>query len=570
MTSALPSRADVIIVGAGHNSLTAGAYLSRAGLDVLVLEAHERIGGGSITEELTLPGIRHDTFSSGHVWLLTNPLLTRDELGLAAKGMRYVGHDPVVIMPFEDGTSLTVWRDPHRTAAEIEQFSTADARAWIAMFEEWSALAPIHLQRVTQPARVFPAATDPLEARYRELAAMSAQQVFEERFESPQLRSLLGWFSFGTAQPIDVPGTGLLAASVAVTWSAYGWINAVGGASALPDALAAAITEAGGGIVTDAEVVEILNRDGRATGVRTRDGRTFSATRAVISTANIARLPELMGDAALPPSFVDGARNWKPGLSLVAVHLVTAGQPAARAADASIPTVLLAPPASVERLQRQLDEALAGRASDDIAFLFAGCHTLIDPSRAPDGEGVVKLITFAPYAVDGDPANWEAQRAHYQRAMLARYAEWVDGYEPGDELAVTTLTPVDLEARNASYYRGAPQGGEMLPHQLGLNRPFAGYAHYRMPVAGLYQTGVTTHPGAPVSGWPGRHAAAAVLADLGVDVAAFFAEIAAAADPDGFECPVVETALLAMAGGHHIAAGAGRPAHISAGGPRAR
>jgi len=108
--------ADVVVVGAGHNSLTAAAYLARAGLEVLVLEARERIGGGTITEELTLPGVRHDTFSSGHPWLLSNPMLRRDEIGLAAKGLRYVGHDPVVVMPFPDGELLTVWRDPQRTA----------------------------------------------------------------------------------------------------------------------------------------------------------------------------------------------------------------------------------------------------------------------------------------------------------------------------------------------------------------------------------------------------------------------------------------------------------------------
>ena len=540
-------RADVVIVGAGHNSLTTGAYLARAGLTVCVLEAHDQIGGGSITEELTLPDVRHDTFSSGHVWLLTNPLLRRDELGLAAKGLRYVGHDPVVVMPFADGTSLTVWRDPHRTAEQIARFSSADARAWLEMFSEWEALTPVHLRRVSQPARAFEATSDPLELHYRALAGMSAQQVIEQRFESAQLRSLLGWFSFGTAQPIDAPGTGLLAASIPVSWSEYGWINAQGGASRLPDALASVITDAGGEIITGAEVAEILTRDGRATGVRLVDGREVSAARAVVSTANIARLPQLLPSAPLPPAFVEGAREWRPGLSVFVVHLVLAGQPAVRTAAGSVPSVLLAPPATIDQLQRQLDEATAGAASTDIAYLFAGCHTLIDPSRAPDGQGVVKLITFAPYAIEGDPANWERHRDAYRQALIERYAAWTTGFEPGAELASFTLTPVDLEARNASYYRGAPQGGEMLPHQLALNRPLAGYAHYRMPIAGLYQTGVTTHPGAPVSAWPGRHAAAAVMHDVGIDADAFFARLEQDADPSGFTCPIVETATAPTA-----------------------
>lgn len=541
MTDTPKTDADVVIVGAGHNSLTTGAYLARAGLSVCVVESREQIGGGTITEELTLPGVRHDTFSSGHFGLLTNPMLRRDELGLADMGIKYVGHDPVVVMPFEDGTSLTVWRDRHRTAAEIEQFSAADARAWLDMFDEWEKLTPVHLRRVAHPACAFEETTDPLELRYRSLAGMSAQQVIEERFESPQVRSLLAWFSFGTAQPINVLGTGLLAMSIPVSWSEYGWINAAGGASRLPEALAAVIIDAGGEIVTGAEVVEILNEDGRATGVRAKDGRFFYARRAVVSSANIARLPDLLPTAHLPPAFVEGARNWKPGLSLFVTHLVTREQPVVRAGHTDISSVLLGPSASIEELQRQLEESLAGSPSEHIAYLFAGCHTLIDPSRAPNDEGVVKLITFAPYAIDGDPAKWEHYREQYRQALLHRYAECVSNFSPGEELASFTLTPVDIEARNSSYYRGAPQGGEMLPHQLGLNRPLAGYAHYRMPLAGLYQTGVTTHPGAPVTGWPGRHAAAAVLTDAGVDADAFFARLAETADPTGFECPVIVT-----------------------------
>jgi phytoene dehydrogenase-like protein len=540
--------ADVVVVGAGHNSLTAAAYLAKAGLTVTVLEGNTAIGGGSITEELTLPGIRHDTFSSGHVWLLTNPLLRRDELGLACRGLQYVGHDPVVVMPFDDGDSLTIWRDPYSTAEEIRRFSAPDADAWLRLFADWNDLVEVHLRRVTNPAQSPEPTTDPRELRYRALAARSARDLIEERFESPQVRSLLAWFSFGTAQPIDVPGTALLAASVPVSWSEFGWVNAVGGASRLPDSLASLIVDFGGRIEVDAEVIEIITSAGRATGVRLADGRTVHARRAVLSTANIARLPDLLGETPLPPAFVEGAHAWKPGLSLFVTHLVTDHSPAARTRDHSATgSVLVAPSAGIDQLQRQLDEALNGRPSAEIAYLFAGCHTLIDPSRAPGGQGVVKLITFAPYAIDGDPGNWEAHREAYRQAMLRRYASAVHGFEPGQELASFTLTPVDLETRNPSYWRGAPQGGEMLPHQLGLNRPQAGYAHYRMPVAGLYHTGVTAHPGAPVSGWPGRHAAHAVLTDLGHDADRFFAELATNADPDGFHCAVIDTSTSSVA-----------------------
>ena len=105
------SESDIVIVGAGHNALVAAAYLAKAGLAVIVLEARDTIGGGTVTEELTGPGFRHDTFSTGHPWLLTNPIYTDDELGIFRNGLSYVGNDPVLVMPFPDGESITVWRD---------------------------------------------------------------------------------------------------------------------------------------------------------------------------------------------------------------------------------------------------------------------------------------------------------------------------------------------------------------------------------------------------------------------------------------------------------------------------
>src|SRR5574341_1350418 len=102
---------DIVVAGGGHNSLVCAAYLARAGLRVLVLEAREIIGGNTVTEELTLPGFRHDSCSSAHALLQSSPLMRHNELGLDKYGLRYLYPDPVITMPFEDGASLTMWRD---------------------------------------------------------------------------------------------------------------------------------------------------------------------------------------------------------------------------------------------------------------------------------------------------------------------------------------------------------------------------------------------------------------------------------------------------------------------------
>src|SRR5438067_4975300 len=109
---------DVVIAGAGHNSLICGAYLAKAGLRVQVLEARGIVGGNTITEELTLPGFLHDSCSSAHALFQTSPTIRNNELDLDRYGLAYVRPDPVVTMPFEDGSSITQWQDIERTVAE--------------------------------------------------------------------------------------------------------------------------------------------------------------------------------------------------------------------------------------------------------------------------------------------------------------------------------------------------------------------------------------------------------------------------------------------------------------------
>ena len=126
----LPDSTDVVVVGAGHNGLICAAYLAAAGLEVCVLEAREVVGGNTVTEELTLPGFAHDSCSSAHVLIQSNPLLADDELGLLSRyGLRYATTDPAVVLPQEDGGLLVMHRDLAATADELARWSAADARA---------------------------------------------------------------------------------------------------------------------------------------------------------------------------------------------------------------------------------------------------------------------------------------------------------------------------------------------------------------------------------------------------------------------------------------------------------
>ena len=142
---------DVVVVGAGHNSLIAGAYLAVAGLRVLILEGQSRPGGNTMTEELTLPGFRHDSCSTAHTLIQANPLLRANELQLERFGLRYLRPDPVFIVPFSDGESLTMYRDLDRTAGEIERYSLRDAAAYRQLLADWEMLRPLQADERNAP-----------------------------------------------------------------------------------------------------------------------------------------------------------------------------------------------------------------------------------------------------------------------------------------------------------------------------------------------------------------------------------------------------------------------------------
>src|ERR1700737_5043679 len=141
--AATSDRFDIVVAGAGHNSLITAAYLAKAGYRCVVLEGRPKVGGGVKTAELTLKGFHDDCCSTAHVFIQDNPLIKNDELKLREYGFEYIDPDPIFHIPFPDGTYLTQWRDLDRTCAEFAKFSKKDAAAYRKMLGEFDAIRPI-------------------------------------------------------------------------------------------------------------------------------------------------------------------------------------------------------------------------------------------------------------------------------------------------------------------------------------------------------------------------------------------------------------------------------------------
>ena len=505
-----PSAADVVVVGAGHNGLIAAGYLAAAGLEVVVLESEPQAGGNTRTEELTLPGFAHDSCSSAHVLLQSNPLIRDDELGLlSTHGLRYLLTDPAVVFPRSDADSLVLHRDLDATAEQVARWSPADADALRTLMAEWSdGLAAAHgrWSSALQP--------DANEAtrRYAALRERSAWDVVHERFEHPVVRDALLWMAMATIQDPRRPGTGVLPSSLTAGRLAFGWATPVGGSQALPDALVRQIGEHGGRVVCGAPVTSIETTGGRASGVRTADGSQVRAREAVVSSGHLARLAAMLAEPA--DDLVAARDSWRPGLSVFAVHAALRGDLVFRSAGNPLSSAA-AGYGSASGAVAQIDAFRRGEPDARDPWLLVVDQTVVDESRAPGGAATFKILTIAPYELSGG-SDWDGSKDEYAQQLLAIVRRCADGLADDDVLAVRAESPVDVALHNPLNLGGSCHGGEFVTSQ---GTVIPGWPDYRTSVPRLFLTGSTSHPGGSVSGRPGRNAARIVLTDLGIDPA---------------------------------------------------
>ncbi len=521
---------DIVVAGGGHNSLVCAAYLAKAGLRVLVLEARDVLGGNTVTEELTLPGFWHDSCSSAHVLLQSSPTIRNNELDLGRYGLEYLYPDPVVVMPFPDGASLTMWRDMDRTVTEFAKFSRRDGEAFHRMMQEYDSVKHIFGRYRYTPIGYGPGLDEALmEApdgpawvrRYHQ----SAVEVIDEYFEDDHCRAFMLWLAFMTVQPVDRPVTGRLAYAIAYGRQQHSWTTPVGGSGSLPRALARLVEEHGGTILTGQRVTELLLEGGRCVGVRTSEGETYRANRAVVSTIHIKHLVEMAPNEAWGESFVRGVEHWRPGFTLFAAHYALREPPRYQVEDGSLPSVAAGLVGSSENLMNLMAAVRRGRIHQTDPVMLVICSSLADPSRAPDGQHTLKVLSFFPYDLaDGGPARWDAIKEEVAARNLAYLRQFTPNLTDQVILGSAIESPLDLERRNMHNWRGTCHGGDLSPAQSGSRRPVPGWATHRTPIEGLYQTGATTHPGGSVSAGPGRNAAWVILDDFGLSLANLLGE----------------------------------------------
>lgn len=517
--------ADIVVAGAGHNSLLTACYLAKAGYRCLVLDARPIPGGGAATEELLLPGFGIDTCATGHTMIRVNPALSRDELGLAADyGLRYAEPDPVEQVAFPDGQQFTMWLDPDRTAAEVARFSAADAAAYLRLLTEYDQVKEIFTRAQFTPVGFGPSldamlAEHPAGRIWARRRQLSAVQVVRHEFTSRHIQAFLLWMAFQVFQPVDEPGSGVLPYAQTFGRQRRSWSIPIGGSGRLTAALTGYLADHGGTVRCGQRVTRLLLDGGRCAGVRTEDGTEYRAGTAVLSTIHIRHLRDMAPAGAWPAEFHYGVDTYDVGVPGFASYYCTTAAPEFAAGGGprtAVSAGLAGWPEDVIQLGADLR---TGRFISEPPWMLVATPTLADPGRAPAGQHTVKILTPQTYQLPAGMGGWAGVKDRHARRQLDRLRRAAPNFTDEVILASLVKSPADIEELNPHMIHGAFHGGNRGPAFSGPLRPVPGWASHRMPIPGLYQTGGSTHPGGSITGAPGRNAAIVLLHDLGHDPA---------------------------------------------------
>ncbi|KIZ15496.1 phytoene desaturase family protein [Streptomyces natalensis] len=458
---------DAVVIGAGPNGLTAAVELARRGMSVEVFEAHGTIGGGARTEELTLPGFRHDPCSAVHPLAVGSPAFST--MPLERYGLKWLHPDIPMAHPFPDGTAGVLARSVGQTAMSFGPRDAGTYRRLVAPFTgKWDTLAHDFLR-----TQWLGLPKDPVTYARFGLAAAQPISLFNRRFQDEKARALMAGLAAHAIAPLGSFGTTGIAVMFALAAHAVGWPVPRGGSQAIADALAGLLRAHGGAVHTDFEVKRLDDLP---------PARAYIFDTSPTALARIARLGNAYRDVKYGPSCfkIDYA---------MAEPVPWTAEEARRAG-----TVHVGPTSG--EIGAALDAAATGQ-DPSVPFLITAQPSLIDTTRAPEGKH-----TF--WAYGHVPNGWEGDATEVIERQIERFA-------PGFRdlvLARAVAGPPQIAARNANYVGGDVACGSAAGLRL-LIRPKLARVPYETAHPAVFLCSQSTPPGPGVHGMSGHYAAKA-------------------------------------------------------------
>ncbi|MFE2996922.1 phytoene desaturase family protein [Nocardia sp. NPDC059246] len=517
----LPRETDYVVIGAGHNGLTAGCYLSRAGHQVTVLDASSQIGGMTVTTAI-LPSAPQHLFNEGAIQAtgIFGMSGIADDLELHKYGLRMISVDPAHVQLAPDGSSLAIWKDPRKTADELRRFSKRDAEAWLDLANALDpAMDLVIAYMKAHPLRPWTKEMGKALARaarhpkrlysLRHLATASHTEFLEETFESELPKGALAAMAAFSQMRLDMTAWAMIYLGVVQKIP-----NAmpVGGTGSLPAALERYLTAHGGSVHTGCRVAEIVLSNGRATAVKLDTDQIVRARKGIISTCNpVITLNELLPEGALDRTLTVRAKDIpirKTHATSLKINVALKGEVSMkrhekwRGNDLDLRGYLAAWH-TLEQQDAAWNAVVRGEWPDPVPVSCSMIPSAVDPSQAPAGQSTFYLWSGVIPVTPREP--WADVRDKIGDAVLRDCAQYYEGLD-SLEIDRAVLGGPDIEARF-----NAPAGNvyhvDPLITRFGPMKPAPGLGAYRLPVDGLYLSGAGTHPVGGVCALPGKLAA---------------------------------------------------------------
>jgi phytoene dehydrogenase-like protein len=514
---------DVVVIGGGHNGLVAACYLARAGQSVLLVERHSRLGGMALSAPLieSAPDHMVNPGAYENVYLRAGGVV--EDLGLRRFGYREVDSVGWAWLG-NGGESLLFRASVEQTADDIARFSKRDASAYRELIAV--ALKAVELQgyyasgppgrpslgTVAAGLRMM-AGNRKLRSTLAGLMTGTAAEAILSTFESEQMRGAFA--SIATILGAPTAEGSALALLGTSSLHGAGAARPIGGMGGLVLALEKCLTSYGGTARTGVAASEIHHDAHRATAVALSDGTTVTARHAVVTAIPPQRVPDLTGNA-LPAALTERLRAAPAnagGVATLTVNLALSGrlelpehQPSRADVDLRQPALFTG---TFDGVMTSCVQSSRGELPTHASW-WCTIFTAMDPSQAPSGQDTAQLYGPVPVAVAG---GWDQRRDEAATSLIEQVGSVLPAVHEL-EIARFVETPEDLTRRTATV-NGCLYHVDHLATRMGPLRPALGAAGYRTPLKGLYLTGAGFHPSGGISGLPGKHAAAAVLRDIG-------------------------------------------------------
>lgn len=503
---------DAVVIGAGPNGLVAANALADAGWEVLLLEANDRVGGAVSSADITAPGFRSDLFSAFYPLAAASPVIRG--LDLQDHGLTWVQAEKVLAHALPDGASAVLHRDPDETARGLEEFGSGDGQAWLDMFTAWRQIRDPLLDAMFTPLPPIGAALELLRRSklggildLARLAVLPVRRLGDEHFVGAGGPLLLTGNAMHADVPPDAAGSGVFGWLLAMLGQDVGFPVPQGGAQELAFALQARFASSGGAVRTDARVSTVIVGGGRAMGVRTADGTTIRARRAVLADVTAPVLyRDLVGLHHLPFGLRDDLDRFHWDNPTLKINWALRS-PVPWRSDGPRGAGTVHFGVDLDGFVDFAADLSTGRRPTHPFVLF-GQMTTADPTRSPAGTESAWGYTHVPPSMSASDTQLDDH--------VARVEEHLEQVASGFQrliIARTVQKPGDLEKLDSSLVNGAINGGTSYPHQQLFFRPTPGLGRPETPIRGLYLASASAHPGGGVHGACGWNAATSALRD---------------------------------------------------------